>query len=631
VFGADATIGRVAARLAVTQMRHARHAHSGAISRASWGLTVELTAFLRRRPEDLHIEERLMRKFLMLLVIALSVPAAAATQDQTTAPPFYAQTGAEIAASVIPNATSFVPGDVRRYGADPTGTVDSSAAWQAAINQASQSGGGEVTGVGTYLIGTGLVIATTGVKIRGGGMGGTQLKANANGIAILKVAASYVSVEDILFDGNGKTSVDCLAVAPANEADTTHASQVNLGTYRGLLLQNCDNGIRMRAGPTVVGSDSGCFFNSFIGAVLLNDTRAIWMQNSVHNGRGGPDRNVFMGVTIDNFNAVTNTGLQIDNGATNTFLGFSVNGVNVGIYPNATPSAVIIANMNSAGGNNNDNHFFGSQLEFNTRDLDNSNTSTVILGGDWTASKFACGAGISRITNNDTMANVTTAAKHGLATGMRVRMAGQTPSAYSGVFSITVTGQTSFIYTMLSNPGGSASVVGTYDVPPRLLLGIDPSTAPNIVPGLLYSEGIAGYPSGYWGMTKEIADANLNWQAYALSSRNVTNTTSLVSAASDFRQLGNMVEWHFTFAFRASVAGTELDITPPVAANTALYRTLSPQNPFYTLTVADGTGTNKQVEAGWTHTGKFYVRAPNGGWNTVDNKNAVYVAISYHL
>jgi len=555
----------------------------------------------------------------------------AAVQDQPNPPPFYARTAAEIAASVTPTATSFAPGDPRRYGADPSGTADSSAAWQASINQASQSGGNEVTGVGTYLIGTGLVISTTGIKIHGGGMGATRLKANANGIAILKVAASYVSVEDVLFDGNGKTNVDCLALAPANEADTTHTSQVNLGTYRGLLLQNCANGIRMRAGPTIAGVDSGCFFNSFLGVALLNDTRAVWMQNSVNNGRGGPNRNIFLGVTIDDFSETTNTGLQIDSGETNTFLGFSVNAARVGRFPNATPSAVIIAKASSGGSDNNDNHFFGSQLEFNTRDLDNSNASTVILGGGWTASKFACGAGISRITSTATTATVTTAANHGLSTGMRVRLAGQTPAVYSGVFSIKVTGPTSFSYTMLANPGRNASVVGTYDVPPRLLLGIDPSIAPNIIPGLLYSEGVAGYPSGYWGMTKEIADTNRNWQAYELSTRNVTNTASLVSVVSNFRQLGNMVEWHFRFAFSASVAGTELDITPPVPANTALYGTLSPQNPFYTLTVADGTGINKQVEAGWTNTGKFYVKAPNGGWNTAGSKNSVYVAISYHL
>jgi hypothetical protein len=72
------------------------------------------------------------------------------------------------------------------------------------------------------------------------------------------------------------------------------------------------------------------------------------------------------------------------------------------------------------------------------------------------------GETISSITNVGTTATLTTAADHGLATGDRITVAGATPSAYNGSFTVTVTTSTAFEYTMLSTPGGSASVVGSY-------------------------------------------------------------------------------------------------------------------------------------------------------------------------
>ncbi len=69
---------------------------------------------------------------------------------------------------------------------------------------------------------------------------------------------------------------------------------------------------------------------------------------------------------------------------------------------------------------------------------------------------------IASITNVTTLATLTTNRAHGLYTGMTIVVSGATPAAYNGTFVITVISPTQFTYTMLSNPGGSASVVGTY-------------------------------------------------------------------------------------------------------------------------------------------------------------------------
>ena len=77
-------------------------------------------------------------------------------------------------------------------------------------------------------------------------------------------------------------------------------------------------------------------------------------------------------------------------------------------------------------------------------------------------STIAAQTTISTLTNSTTTATATTVGNHNMQTGDYVTITGCTPSAYNGSFSITVTGDTTFTYTMLSNPGGSATVVGTY-------------------------------------------------------------------------------------------------------------------------------------------------------------------------
>jgi hypothetical protein len=73
---------------------------------------------------------------------------------------------------------------------------------------------------------------------------------------------------------------------------------------------------------------------------------------------------------------------------------------------------------------------------------------------------------ISSITidSTGTIATVTTAAPHLLTTGNLVSLAGQNPTAYSGNYTVTVTGASTFTFVMDVNPGGNASGVGTYTI-----------------------------------------------------------------------------------------------------------------------------------------------------------------------
>lgn len=71
---------------------------------------------------------------------------------------------------------------------------------------------------------------------------------------------------------------------------------------------------------------------------------------------------------------------------------------------------------------------------------------------------------ISSITRVGTTATMTTASAHGLLDGQEITVSGATPSQYNGTYRVTVTGTTTATYVMASDPGASASPVGSYVV-----------------------------------------------------------------------------------------------------------------------------------------------------------------------
>jgi hypothetical protein len=64
---------------------------------------------------------------------------------------------------------------------------------------------------------------------------------------------------------------------------------------------------------------------------------------------------------------------------------------------------------------------------------------------------------VSSITRSGTTATVTTATAHSLWTGDSVTVSGASDGLYNGPFAVTVTGETTFTYTMTSTPAANAS------------------------------------------------------------------------------------------------------------------------------------------------------------------------------
>ena len=84
------------------------------------------------------------------------------------------------------------------------------------------------------------------------------------------------------------------------------------------------------------------------------------------------------------------------------------------------------------------------------------------LGASEYSEVSTAGATISSITSSGTTATVTTGSVHGLSTNDYVYLSGQTTTAYSGTYQITVTSTTTFTYTLSASTTSPASVAGSY-------------------------------------------------------------------------------------------------------------------------------------------------------------------------
>jgi hypothetical protein len=127
---------------------------------------------------------------------------------------------------------------------------------------------------------------------------------------------------------------------------------------------------------------------------------------------------------------------------------------------------------------------------------------------------------ISSITNSTTTATLTTSSPHLRYTGETITVSGATPAAYNGTFVITVTGANTLTYTMLSNPGGNATVVGSYAVTTSFLTVTNNLIGVPIDITFGDSYGILAYADGKFQITASYDFTTLDALDYATAESN---------------------------------------------------------------------------------------------------------------
>jgi hypothetical protein len=277
-----------------------------------------------------------------------------------------------------------------------TGSIDVREACQNAINAAKALGAALHFPSGSYLINStagpdsknnGLVIPYTNANSTGGRIklvgdgASTVLKAGNNNMIVVRWSDSHCEMDGFSIDGNSKTTVWALGLVPENMTQTTTLAYQTFNTFTNIYILTCDEAIAMRTGPDVSGADSGCWYNSFINVFMYYSKRGIWMMDCPVNS-SGVNRNYFTNIRIGQS---VNTGIQIDDGSTNVFMQVHLEGIDTGATPNATPTAIIIAQTGASTSDNNTNTFFGCMLEGNTRSLNNANSFSEFYGCEFGA------------------------------------------------------------------------------------------------------------------------------------------------------------------------------------------------------------------------------------------------------
>ncbi len=278
------------------------------------------------------------------------------------------------------------------YNATGDGVTNDRAACQAAIDAVKADGGGTVYfPQGTYLL-TGVAGAdatlhglineydgangdANRVFLRGAGKS-TVLKANSNSMYIIRHSDSHSGVSDMTLDGDSRTGVVGLAVVPEDLTQTSTVVYQLYNKFTGIFYKGCAEAIMLRTGPDVAAVDSGCWYNEFSSSQIYFCTRGIWLRDCPA-GSSGNNRNQFINIRIGQG---CNTGIQIDDGDTNTFIAVNVEGIGTGILPNAIPTGFKIDQTGGSGLDNNSNRFIGCTGESCTRYIDNANATTEFLG-----------------------------------------------------------------------------------------------------------------------------------------------------------------------------------------------------------------------------------------------------------
>ena len=168
----------------------------------------------------------------------------------------------------------------------------------------------------------------------------------------------------------------------------------------------------------------------------------------------------------------------------------------------------------------------------------NATQFTYVMASTPASSATANGTAyaITSITNVGTGALVTTAADHNLYTGNVIVVTGATPSDYNGTYTITKQSATTFTYALTTNPGGNATVVGTYSVTAQTISalshnGTSASATTSVAHGLITGNQItvSGCTPADYNGTFIITKINDTQFSYVMATTPVTDATSIGS------------------------------------------------------------------------------------------------------
>lgn len=249
--------------------------------------------------------------------------------------------------------------NVLDYGATGDGVTNDRAACQAAITAAIAAGGGAVYfPAGTYLLTgvasldtslNGLLIPDTngvfdtdkGIMLFGDGID-SILKANSQNMVVVRNSRRCTTIQNLFIDGGPKTQNIGLGCIPESATQTTELVDQSFMVVNNIRIENCARGMMFQPGPTVTGSDSGCFYHSISNlASNLNDEHVL-MVGDVTAANNRTTRSTFFKCTF----LRGNTGINLVAATEIDFVSCNWELIAQGTTPFATPVAFYYGDSN---------------------------------------------------------------------------------------------------------------------------------------------------------------------------------------------------------------------------------------------------------------------------------------------
>lgn len=204
---------------------------------------------------------------------------------------------------------------VKWFGAKGDGVTDDRAACQAAINYVAAQGGGDVmfpdgdykivgVATGTDPLGTGLVIPHHSSlemlsRIRLIGAGRARVFAGSDNQILIRMSRAGSEVNGLIIDGrctvggspgDGFSNVWGIGMVAQDRSDTATLTSSSFCKVSRNVVTGCIEGLVQEPGPTVGGSQAGCFYQ-YVGENDFNfNKRAVWLKPALNDGTNRPTR-----------------------------------------------------------------------------------------------------------------------------------------------------------------------------------------------------------------------------------------------------------------------------------------------------------------------------------------------------
>ncbi len=182
-----------------------------------------------------------------------------------------------------------------------------------------------------------------GIKIVGDGVD-TVLRAGSTNMIILRHSRLYSGGESFRLDGNSLAGVWGRAIVPEDMTQITELVSHSYAIYRDVYLENCIEATVLMPGPTVLGSDSGCFYHRFYNDTNNNNLRDYWLKKDITGANNRTTRSTWYSPIFTR----GNTGMEIDGGTELTLVDPQFEMKSFGTVPNAVPTAFKYNDTNPA-------------------------------------------------------------------------------------------------------------------------------------------------------------------------------------------------------------------------------------------------------------------------------------------